>query len=56
MAEQYTRENFGMLELDWERERVEMRTHAIEGEVAVRHTVELAGLGSQLEATRRSRP
>ena len=46
VAEQYAEENFGMLEFDWERGRIEMRTHAIEGEVAVRHTVELAGLGA----------
>lgn len=44
VAEQYSRENFGVLEFDWERGRVEMRTHAVEGEVAVRHTVELATL------------
>ena len=47
VAEQYQQENFGMLELDWERGRVQMQTHAIEGEVAVQHTVELAALGAR---------
>jgi alkaline phosphatase D len=47
VAEQYTQENFGMFEFDWARGRVEMRTHAVEGEVAVRHTVELAALGAR---------
>lgn len=45
VAEQYTHANFGMLELDWARGRVELRTHAVEGEVVVRHGVELASLG-----------
>ena len=47
VAEQYTRENFGVLELDWERGRVQMRTHGIEGEIAVQHTLELAALGAK---------
>jgi alkaline phosphatase D len=44
VAEQYTHENFGVIELDWARGRVELRTHAVEGELAVRHVVELATL------------
>ena len=46
VAEQYTHENFGMVELDWERGRVHMRTHSVEGPVAVEHTAELAALGA----------
>lgn len=46
VAEQYSSENFGMLELDWERGRVELRTHAIDGKLEVLHGLELAALGN----------
>lgn len=49
VAEQYGHENFGVLELDWQRGRVHMQTHAVEGEVVVRHELELSALRAPAE-------